>query len=372
MKIKSFFSRLLLSGLVVVFCSCEEPCQAATTWNPKNTWVFFVGILQWQDPSNPSFPQQNRKDVVLLDRLRSSGVPQDHILYLADRSATTVNVKQQFDLFLKKAAPNDWVFLYFAGHGLKTDDGKPYLVTYDVTPDTLGWAFEDIPNAIEKNFAGSHAVIALDNCYSGAMVSAVNKRNRRVSYAVLASSLASEASTGNWTFTESLISALNGSPLADANRDGVITIEELGENSEAEMLFFEEQVATIAFTGSFEPQIIIAKAGARPFDRFGERVEAFSDGSWYKGYLVEKRPDSFKVHFWGYESSEDQWVTPDQIRTAKPVQYSMGSKVMVEWKKHWYPATVLEVKGGSHLITYSGYGHEWDEWVATKRIKPIE
>ena len=331
-----------------------------------------MGILEWQDPSNPSFPQKNRKDAVLLERLRNSGVPDDQIVYLVDRSATTANVRAQFAAFLKKTGPDDWVIVYFAGHGNKTEDGKPYLVTYDATADRLGWAFEEIPDAIEKDFAGSYAVIALDNCYSGAMANAVKKRTRRVSYAVLASSLASQESTGNWTFTESLITAFSGSPLADVNHDGLITLAEVGKNSEAEMLFSEEQVATIAFTGSFDPQIVIAKATARPFDRFGERVEALSDGQWYKGYLVDKQPDSFKVHFYGYDTSEDQWVPVDKTRTARLVQYAIGSKVLVEWKKSWYPATVVDVKGGSHLITYTGYGHEWDEWVATNRIKPIK
>lgn len=365
--------RLLFCCLVVFCCSRALPGQGRPTWNPKKTWVFLVCLLEWQDSSsNPSFPTKNRKDVVLVDRLRRSGVPEDQILYLADRAATTASVKEQFDSFLKKAAPDDWVLVYFAGHGYKTDDGKPYLATYDVSTGTLGWAFEEIPDAIEKNFVGSHAVIALDNCYSGAMANAVKKRNRRVSYAVLASSLASQESTGNWTFTESLISAFSGSPIADANHDGVVSMAELGRNSEAEMLFVEEQVATIAFTGSFDPQIIIAKAAARPFDRFGDRVEAFSENGWYKAYLIDKRPDSFKVHFYGYDSSEDQWVPVDKIRSARLLQYAIGSKVLVEWKKKWYAATVVDVKGGSHFITYTGYGREWDEWVATNRIKPIE
>src|SRR5258705_13450886 len=113
-----------------------------------------------------------------------------------------------------------WVFLVC----LLEWHGKPYLATYDASTGTLGWAFEEIPDAIEKNFVGSHAVIALDNCYSGAMANAVKKSNRRMSYAVLASSLASQESTGNWTFTESLISAFSGSPIADANHDGVVSM----------------------------------------------------------------------------------------------------------------------------------------------------
>src|ERR1700750_99930 len=106
------FSRLLFCCLVVFFCSYAHPSKAATTWNPTKTWVFFVGILEWKDPSNPSFPQKNRKDVVLLDRLRKNAVREEHVVSLADRAAATANVKKQFDSFLKEAGPDDWVFVY--------------------------------------------------------------------------------------------------------------------------------------------------------------------------------------------------------------------------------------------------------------------
>jgi hypothetical protein len=43
--------------------------------------------------------------------------------------------------------------------------------------------------------------------------------------------------------------------------------------------------------------------------------------------------------------------------------------VEVLWKKKWYPATVLKVKEGIHLIHYADYESSWDEWVASKRIR---
>ncbi len=66
---------------------------------------------------------------------------------------------------------------------------------YDVAGKIKGWRFSSVPAAIEKNFRGSHAMVILDNCYSGAMVEAVKSAKRRVKYAVLASSMASQEST---------------------------------------------------------------------------------------------------------------------------------------------------------------------------------
>lgn len=355
---------------VVFFCSIDT--KAAADWNPKRTWAFFVCLVKWKDKESfGSFPTENRKDIVLRDTLKSRGVPPEQILYLQDSAATTKVVGQKFAEFLAKPAPGDWVIVYFEGHGYKTDDGSAYLATYDVDEKIKGWKFDSLPDVIEHNFKGSHAVIALDNCYSGAMVDSVKRRDRRVSYAILASSLASQLSTSNWTFTESLIAAFSGAAYVDRDRNGEVSFAELGENSAEDMLFGEEQVATIAFTGGFNPQTRIATAQKAASRRVGERVEAYSVDGWYRGFITDTHGGRQKVHYYGYETTDDEWVAENMVRRGQAVQYSRGAIVNVEWKGEWYRATVLDVKGASHLVTYSGYGTKWDEWVPSKRIRKL-
>lgn len=368
---RTFVTRLATSVFIVAaILSTSLSAKAAEEWNPKRTWAFFVCLVEWKDKETfSSFPKNNRKDTVLRDTLKARGVPSEQIVYLQDSAAKTAIVEQKFAEFLKKPAPGDWVFVYFEGHGYKTDDGIPYLATYDVNDNIKGWRFDKVPDDIEQNFRGSYAIIALDNCYSGAMADAIKRKPRRVSYGVLASSLASQASTSNWTFTESLISAFNGAAFVDRDSDGSITFAELGKNSEEDMLFGEEQVATIAFTGKFDAQMVIGKADTASSPRIGERVEAFSSNDWWKAFIIDSRPGQQKIHYYGWESSDDEWIADRNIRQAKTIQYAKGLRVEVEWQKDWYPATVLDVKGGSHLITYSGYGKEWDEWVSSKRIR---
>lgn len=366
-----------LSGLAILFIAAASLTSSVSAqskqWEPKTTWVFMACLVEWKDAEAwTSFPQKNRKDIVLRETLKKRGVPASQILYLQDEAATTSTVERQFAAFLKKPEPGDWVFVYFEGHGDKDeDDGTPYLITYDVDERNRGWRFDSIPDAIEANFRGSHAIIALDNCYSGAMADSLKRKSQRVSYGVLTSSLASQVSTGNWTFTESLISAFNGASFVDIDRNGSVTFAELGKNSERDMLFGEEQMATILFTGSFDPQTVIATAPRSTSARIGERVEAYSVDGWYKGFIIDSRPGQQKVHYYGYESADDEWVPDNKVRQAKTTQFAKGSKVEVEWEKKWYPATVLEVQGGAHLITYAGYGKEWDEWVTSKRIRKL-
>lgn len=363
-------TRLFSIFIAFVFLVPVATVRAAEEWNPKRTWAFFVCLVEWKDKESfESFPQANRKDKVFRDTLKERGVPVEQIFYVKDSQATTAFVERKFDEFLKKPAPGDWVIVYFEGHGYKTDDGAPYLATYDVDENIKGWKFDSVPDAIERHFKGSHAIIALDNCYSGAMADSVKLKPRRVSYAVLASSLASQTSTSNWTFTESLISAFKGAAFVDIDRDGTINFDELGKNSEQDMLFGEEQVATIAFTGNFDPLTVIGKAGTASSLRVGERVEAFSDNDWWKGLIIDSRPGQQKVHYYGWESSDDEWIADRHIRQNKAATFSKGARVEVEWQRKWWPATVLAAKGGSHLITYTGFGKEWNEWVSSKRIR---
>lgn len=368
MKIRIIFI-LVLTFSALQFANAQSIAKPA--WEPQKTWVFMVGLVEWKDKEEfEPFPQEGRQDTVLLDLLKQRGVPQNQIVYLKDSQATTARIKAEFVKTLAKTRAGDWIFVYFEGHGYKDDDdAETFLASYDASDYIDGWPVDSIPETIERNFKGSHAMIALDNCYSGAMDEAVKARKRRVSYAVMASSLASQTSTGNWTFTEALVSGFRGAPYVDDNGDGKVTFFEMGENAREDMLFGEEQVATISFTGQFDPQTVIADSPFKAPARVGERVEAYSVDDWYKGYIAEARGGKFRIHYFGYDESEDEWVTAKMIRQPKVAHYAVGQKVEVEWKNEWYPATIVRVKGGSHYVSYNGYGKEWDEWVSSKRIR---
>lgn len=369
MKLRS--TPLLIALIFSAVSLAAAQTDARRVWDPQKTWVFMVGLVEWKDKEEfESFPQEGRQDEVLVKLLKQRGVPPTQTVFLKDSQATTAKIKTEFNKMLAKTGPDDWIIVYFEGHGYKDEAGKnTFLASYDASDDIDGWAVGSIPDTIEKSFKGSRAVIALDNCYSGAMAQAVRAGKRRVSYAVMASSLASQASTGNWTFTEALVSGFRGAPYIDDDNDGKVTFFEMGENAKEDMLFGEEQVATIEFTGAFDPQTIIANSTRKAAARVGERVEAYSIDGWYKGYIAEARANKFRVHYYGYQDTDDEWVTAKMIRQPKVVHYAVGEKVEVEWKKTWYAARILRVKGGSHYVSYTGYGKEWDEWVSSNRIR---
>ncbi len=360
--------------LIFISFSQHISVSAQTEWNPQRTWVYFVGLVEWQDKASfDSFPQANRRDVELLELLKKRGVPGNQIVYLQDKDATAAAINRSFPQFLKQAQPGDWVFVYYSGHGYKNDEmTETYLAGYDASDNIPGWNMRSIPAQIEKNFKGANAVIALDDCFSGEMPRIIKQGKKRVSYAVFSSSAASSLSTGEWTFTEALINGFSGKRFVDTNHDGKITFSELAGNIEGDMLFAEEQVADYAFTGNFDSNSSFAKTDAKITPRLGERIEAYSQDGWYRAIIVDARGAKFKVHYFNYDNADDEWVTSKQIRQFTPKQYGIGERVEVESEEKWYPAKVLEVRGGSHYITYDDFDELYNEWVSSDRVRKLK
>jgi len=345
--------------------------QHALGWFPERTWIFVVGTLEWKhaeyfDP----FPKPNRRDAALVEFFRAQGVPSAQIVYLQDRQATTRRIRQSLEAHLAEAGENDLLVLYYCGHGGKTDDGATYFASYDTDGgNNPGWLVDTIPTTIARCFGGSRALLLADACYSGSLSNTVAQHSGRVSFACLASSLASELSTGNWTFTEGLLAGLRGQAFVDADGNSAITLRVLAAQIAESMAFAEEQIATFATSGAFDPSMVIAAARPRPDPRVGQRVEVHAEGDWYPAQIVDARGERLKVHYYGYEESDDEWVTADRTREVSRKSYPVGATVEVKWKRSWYAAKVLEVRAGIHHIQYQGYGAEWNEWVASKRIR---
>ncbi|HMG75495.1 MAG TPA: agenet domain-containing protein [Pyrinomonadaceae bacterium] len=368
--------KLCLALFVLLGCGlfCGSNAIAQTRdWQPQRTWVFVVGTLQWKHRDMfDSFPQKNRRDAQLVEFFRQQGVPAQQLVYLQDAQATTRQVKTAFAAFLAKAREGDLLFVYYCGHGYKSDDARTtFFATYDAGDDTPGWSTDSIVRDVEKYFKGSRAFLTADCCYSGSLSQQARRLNQRVSFACLTSSSASQLSTGNWTFTEMLIAGLSGKAFADLNSDGQITLSELAEDVKEDMAFAEEQLSSFTTTGSFGRDTVLARAERKSNPEVSKRVEVKSEGKWWKARVIEARAGTFHVHYYGYEDSDDEWVRLSQIREPKIVEYPAGSTVEVIWKREWYPAKVMRVERGVHLIHYRDYDDVWDEWVGAERIRRV-
>jgi len=189
----------------------------------------------------------------------------------------------------------------------------------------------------------------------------------------LISADADELSTENWTFTEMLLAGLTGKAFADINDDGQITLGEVAEGVKEDMAFAEQQGTAFVAKGSLGPDTVLAEAQQKSSPEVSRRVEVKSEGEWYKARIIDARAGRLKVHYYGWEDSDDEWIVPGQIRrsirNSKGDAYGVGTEVEVNWHGQWYSAQVLKVERNSHLIHYAGYDDSWDEWVSDKRIR---
>lgn len=314
--------KLLFGLLWIVIIATPAASAQERDWQPQRTWVFVVGTLQWKDKETfESFPQENRRDRELVRFFREQGVPAEQIVYLQDRAATTRRIKNELVSLLSKTQEGDTLFLYYTGHGYKNDDGRAYFASYDANDeDNPGWAVDSIPSTVERYFKGSSAFLTADCCFSGALADSVRARRSRISYAVYTSATSDKLSTGNWTFTETLLAGLRGRSYIDTDGNGEITFTELGREIKSDMSFAEQQVASFYLTGKFGQQTILAGAQPRPDERVGARVEVYSEGDWYKARIIDAGRGRYRVHYYGYEDSDDEWVKPSQIRGKRSVQ----------------------------------------------------
>ncbi len=104
--------------------------------------------------------------------------------------------------------------------------------------------------------------------------------------------------------------------------------------------------------------------------RLGDRIEAFDGEDWYKAIITDARNDKYKVHYYAYEHDEDQYVSADQIRRAqKEKQFKINEEIEAKIDNEWYPARVLKVVGGAHLVSFDEYDEEWNEWMPSNQIR---
>lgn len=367
--------RVALSSIVLVLLQFFAPSASAKDlgWQPDKTWVFVVGVLNWKHAEMfGSFPVKNRRDAALVDFFKKSGVPETQVVYLQDKQATQQRIDSTFAAELKKLRPDDLLIFYYCGHGSKSEEGNDvFLASYDAGDDDVsGWSVNSIPEKIKSESKCARVLWLLDCCYSGQAGVALTKQKGRPAYACVTSSSASESSTEHWTFSDALLDSLRGVAYVDLNHDGAVTLAEFATHLSADMSLAEEQLSTFATTEGFEPNMVLASAKPLAHPKIGERAKAQdAGGDWYPGRIVEARDEKVKIHFIGYEDDEDVWVAPNDLKPIKPVQYAIGTEVEVKWKKKWYPATILKVKDGIHLIHYTDYEAKWDEWVPSKRIR---
>lgn len=346
-----------------------QPLRAAPSWQPERTWVFAVGILRFQGKEKNDWPEEGRKDLVLLETLHQRGVPAAQICFLKNEEATAAALQSKLEEFVRRPQRGDTLIFYYAGHGGRnySDPSRPvHFVPYDAGKS---WLMSRVVQTIEEGFQGSRVLLTADCCHSGALAEVAAATSGETSYGTLTSSRASATSTGSWRFTECLIEIFGGSGGVDLAQDGSTTFSEAALYSDLKMAFHENQRATAGVAGGFPNDLILAEPEAQPKGPLVDRCEGRSEGEWYPARIIGGGSGKYLVTWPGWDATHDTLLAPGDLRPTGFKPLPSGTKVEIQWGRKWYPGKVLRSELGLLLVHYDGYTKADDEWVPMKRVR---
>lgn len=350
--------------------------QAAETWEPANTIAMLVGVLSWKDKSLDSFTTANRYDQKLYDELLKRGVAKKNIIFLKDKQTSLANIQDSLKKLVEKSNEKSVFLFYYAGHGDRSEDCKDaYFLNYDCDAENLAttsFKLSELAEVVKNGFKGKIAILTADCCYSGYLNLVADELEKSgISTLVMSSASANNESTGEWTFTSSLHDILSGRPLYK-DVEAQLTADFAREYIRYNMTYAENQLANFYQTESFPKRFILAQKQSgydenKPY--LGQFKLASHEEELTRVRIIDQKGSSCKILFSGFDPVWSEWRDYADLKDIDLKIYPVGSQIMVEWDKKWYKASVLKNDGVFHLVHYEDFESNWDEWVAADRIK---
>lgn len=346
-----------------------------TSLSRSRSIVFIVGVLEWKNAKVHGYTKWNRRDEQLFEYFKAAGVPSKKLVYLADKDATLKNIKQKLNAVLEHSTPRDTLIFYYCGHGDLDKKGNGVYMNYDFDEKVGGLTAKFIASTVKKRFRGRNALFLGDCCSSGAISSSLAASGLDIEFAVLASAFPGVQSTGNWTFTQSVLDGLQGYSFVDRDKDGLIRFEELVQYVNGEVWSVEKQHVFAFASEKFQRDFVLApvKQIVRPIPRL---VEAKWMRRWWKAKLLKTSDGKAKIRWCqiGWDAQEDEcWKSLSEIReiALKKTNLNLkkGDSLQVFWGGRYYKASVLKVQKGLCYVHYDGFESYWDEWVDGSRTK---
>jgi hypothetical protein len=236
----------------------------------RDGYAVVIGVGRYEAPGIPSLKYSVADAEAMYKVLtETAGFRKDRVLLLTDRSErkpTLRNIKYALGTFLARTPQrDDTVIVYFAGHGapevdqrgLERDGLAKYLIPSDADPDDLfstALPMDDL-QTIFGRIEAERVVVFLDACYSGAAGGRtfaskqtrsgavddlfLDRLTRSRGRAIVTASRPTEVSIelpelGHGIFTYYLTEGLRGA--ADLNRDGIVSLQELYEYVEQQVV----------------------------------------------------------------------------------------------------------------------------------------
>ncbi len=237
---------------------------------PIKIWALVVGVAAYSSmPSLRYTDDDAYQYYAFLKSPEGGALPDSQIQLLIDETATRDNILLALKTISAKAGQNDAVLFYFSGHGL---DGSFVPVDFDGLRNRI--SHEEIRHILASARA-RHKLVFGDACHSGSLYGMIQEgemlaarssdqmlqrfykafEDSEGGMALLLSSKSKEVSLEDsglrsGVFSYFLIKGLKG--MADANKDGLVTITELALFVQSKVKSYTAGAQTPVLLGQFD------------------------------------------------------------------------------------------------------------------------
>jgi len=233
-------------------------------------WSVIIGVASYKDMPTLRFTDDDAYRIyAFLKSPEGGAVADEQIKLLIDEAATRQNILNAMREVFYKAGPNDFVLLYFSGHGLP---GAFLPIDYNGIDNKI---FHQEINDMLKKSPAKYKLCIADACHSGSMLAArsvQSTQNTIVGFynqlaqaqagtALIMSSKSEETSLEasglrQGVFSHFLIRGLKGE--ADSNRDKKVTIQELFDFVYSNVRSFTGNLQSPIIRGDYDHSMIVS------------------------------------------------------------------------------------------------------------------
>jgi hypothetical protein len=250
--------------------AAQSPTSRQENSNNPKIWSVIIGVAAYRDMPVLRFTDDDAYRIYAFLKSPEGGAVQDEqIRILIDEGATRSNIMSAMREVFDKAGPNDFVLLYFSGHGLP---GAFLPIDFNGNDNKV---FHYEINEMLKRSKARYKLCIADACHSGGMLAARSVESNISTFyqqlaqaqpgtALIMSSKSEETSLEasglrQGVFSHFLIRGLKGE--ADRNRDTKVTIEELFNFVYDNVRKFTGNMQSPIIRGDHDPNMIVSFIG---------------------------------------------------------------------------------------------------------------
>ena len=224
-----------------------------------NLYILSIGTDHYKDSSiNLKYAAKDANEIKEKLRVQAATLyrPKNiHYELLTDTKATKTNITNKINELSKVIKPQDGFVLFVAGHGALIQN-QYYVITHDYngTADTNSMISSNEIVDMSKNIKSLSQLLIFDTCHAGGVdyiisglydsrMSVLAKKMGLHIYASASDKqTAIDGYKGNGLFSYSLLEGLKNNKRADANKDGRVSLVELGSYSKQTTVTLSEEI----------------------------------------------------------------------------------------------------------------------------------